>query len=182
MTFKKPKGTLTNQNQAPGVQWKCPNLKRPNEGPKSTLTNQNQAPRVQWKCPNLKRPNEGPKKTLTNQNHHFLVMVLCIFVDLIVLFSEFQRRKVFQRVCSRDNEEVWDYQNPREASSRSRIFLISLVYLCMYLFNCVTPPGQTKNDTELKFGTHTPMPWTLSKNVFFVLFFGKNLHDGRQPR
>ena len=25
----------------------------------------------------------------------------------------------------------------------------------MYLCMCVTPPGQTKNDTDLKFGTHT---------------------------
>ena len=57
------------------------------------------------------------------------------------------------------------YQNSRDTSSRSRIFLNSLVYLCMYvfiylciyLFNCVTSPGQTKNDTDLKFGTHTPI-------------------------
>ena len=27
----------------------------------------------------------------------------------------------------------------------------------MYVFICVTPPGQTKNDTDLKFGTHTPL-------------------------
>ena len=63
-------------------------------------------------------------------------------------------------------------QNPREASSRSRILLISLVYVYMcvfmglfiYVFMCVTPPGQTKNDTDLKFGTHThifsiKLPW-----------------------
>ena len=53
------------------------------------------------------------------------------------------------------------FQNPREASSRSRILLNSLVYLCMrvcvYLFMCVTSPGETKNDTDLKFGTHTPI-------------------------
>ena len=53
------------------------------------------------------------------------------------------------------------YQNPREASSRSRILLISLVYVCIcvfiYLCNCVTPPSQTKKDTDLKFGTHTPI-------------------------
>ena len=52
-------------------------------------------------------------------------------------------------------------QNPCEASSRSRIFLNSLVYVCVYTYiyvcNCVTPPGQTKNDTDLKFGTHTPV-------------------------
>ena len=39
-------------------------------------------------------------------------------------------------------------QNPREASSRSRIFLISLVYMCISVFIsvciCVTPPGQRK--------------------------------------
>ena len=27
------------------------------------------------------------------------------------------------------------------------------VYVCI----CVTPPGQMKNDTDLKFGTHTPI-------------------------
>ena len=44
------------------------------------------------------------------------------------------------------------------ASSQSRIFLISLVFIC------VKPPGQTKKDTDLKFSTHT----TISKNEFFV--------------
>ena len=33
--------------------------------------------------------------------------------------------------------------------------------VCMYLFIyvciCVTLPGQTKNDTDLQFGTHTPL-------------------------
>ena len=52
---------------------------------------------------------------------------------------------------------VFLYQNPREASSRSRILLISLVYVCIYLCICVTSLGQTKNDTDLKFGTHTPI-------------------------
>ena len=46
------------------------------------------------------------------------------------------------------------FQNPREASSRSRIFLFSL---CVYVVMCVMPPGQTKNDIDLKFGTHTPL-------------------------
>ena len=53
------------------------------------------------------------------------------------------------------------FQNPREASSPSRIFLFSLVYVCMYvcmfLFMCVTSPGQMKHDTDLKFGTHNPL-------------------------
>ena len=31
------------------------------------------------------------------------------------------------------------------------------MYLCMYLFVCVTSPGHTNNDTDLKFGTHTPI-------------------------
>ena len=46
-----------------------------------------------------------------------------------------------------------------------RIFLNSLVYvcvyvfiyLCIYLFVCVTSLGHTNNDTDLKFGTHTPI-------------------------
>ena len=28
---------------------------------------------------------------------------------------------------------------------------------CIYLFICVAPPGQTKNDTDLKLGRHTPI-------------------------
>ena len=64
------------------------------------------------------------------------------------------------------------YQNPREASSRSRIFLISLVYVCICLFICVTSPG--KNDTDLKFSTHTPID---QKTGF--LFFRRNPRDGR---
>ena len=56
-------------------------------------------------------------------------------------------------------------QNPREASSRSRIFLISLVnvciYLCIYLFMYVfiylgRASWSNENGTDLKFGTHTP--------------------------
>ena len=31
------------------------------------------------------------------------------------------------------------------------------ICVCMAIFICVTPPGQTKNDTDLKFGTHTPI-------------------------
>ena len=49
------------------------------------------------------------------------------------------------------------FKNPREGSSRSRIFLFSLVYVCIRVVICVMPPGETKNDTELKFGTHTPL-------------------------
>ena len=52
--------------------------------------------------------------------------------------------------------DLKSYQNPREASSRKRIFLLSLVYVCMYLFMCVRPLGQTKNFKDLEFGTHSP--------------------------
>ena len=31
------------------------------------------------------------------------------------------------------------------------------VYVCRAVFFCVTPPGQTKNDTDLKFSIHTPL-------------------------
>ena len=31
------------------------------------------------------------------------------------------------------------------------------VYVCMAVFICVTPPDITKNDTDLKFSTHTPI-------------------------
>ena len=32
-------------------------------------------------------------------------------------------------------------------------------HLYMYLFICVTPPGQTKKNTDLEFGTHTPLAY-----------------------
>ena len=37
------------------------------------------------------------------------------------------------------------------------LYMRVCMYLCVYLFMCVTPPGQTENDTDLKFGTHTPL-------------------------
>ena len=46
------------------------------------------------------------------------------------------------------------HQNPRKASSRSRIFLFSLVNVSV---GCTGPPGYTKNNTDLKFGTNTPL-------------------------
>ena len=55
------------------------------------------------------------------------------------------------------------FQNPREASSSgTRIFIFSLVNVSWV---CPETPGQTKNDTDLKFGTHTPLPHTW-KRVF----------------
>ena len=41
-------------------------------------------------------------------------------------------------------------QNPRDAGG--------VCFLLFSLINvCVTPPGQTKNDTDRKFDTHTPI-------------------------
>ena len=36
-----------------------------------------------------------------------------------------------------------------------RVYLF--IYVCVYLFICDTSLGQTKNDTDMKFGTHTPI-------------------------
>ena len=71
-------------------------------------------------------------------------------------FSTYQQLKLLQWRKSYIQLPV--FQNP---SSRSRIFLFSLVYVCIYLlicvFICVMPPSQRKNDTEPKFGTHSPL-------------------------
>ena len=41
------------------------------------------------------------------------------------------------------------------------------VYVCRAVFICVTPPGQTKHDTDLKFSTHTHIDF-IKKRVFFL--------------
>ena len=35
--------------------------------------------------------------------------------------------------------------------------ILKFTCMGMYLFVCVTSPGHTNNDTDLKFGTHTPI-------------------------
>ena len=74
-----------------------------------------------------------------------------IFIRNTILFEKVSSREINLFLC------LFKNQNPREASSRSRIFLISLVYVFIYICMCVTSPGQTKNETYLKFGTHTPI-------------------------
>ena len=81
---------------------------------------------------------------------------------LIPRFSILAPYICYQLQCigfSKKHSEFFISQNPREASSRSRIFLFSLVYIyvCICVFMFVRPPGQTKNDRDLKFGTHTPL-------------------------
>ena len=58
-------------------------------------------------------------------------------------------------------------QNPRESKSTwgeqpvedilKFTCICVCVYLFIYLFVWVTPPDHTNNDTDLKFGTHTPI-------------------------
>ena len=78
-------------------------------------------------------------------------------------------------------------QNPREASSRSRIFLSkstwgeqpviffiffnSLVYMSVGCMVCTEPPDQTENYTDPKFGKYTPLD--------HILFFQKSDLEGR---
>ena len=56
-------------------------------------------------------------------------------------------------------------QNPREASSLSRVFLISLVYVCMYLF---VSRLLAKRKTIQTWNSLHILPYTFSKNGFFV--------------
>ena len=48
------------------------------------------------------------------------------------------------------------------------LYIYVFIYVFIYLFICVTPPGQMKNDTDLKYGTHAPIDLILSKNGCFV--------------
>ena len=47
-----------------------------------------------------------------------------------------------------------------------RVFSFIHIYMC-----CKGPPGQTKNGTDLKFGTHTPLDYIYK--WFFIRFFEK---------
>ena len=60
-------------------------------------------------------------------------------------------------------------ENPRDASSRSRIFLFSLVYVCMYLFIYVCHaswPNEKQYRPEIRY-THSP-------RICLNTFFSKN--------
>ena len=97
------------------------------------------------------------------QTSHHATLKTLISKQLLSKISHFLKVIYFlsivgSRKKSIPNHRDHHYQNLREAGSRSKIFLISLVnvgmYVCIYLFVCVTPPGRTKNDTDLKFYTH----------------------------
>ena len=55
------------------------------------------------------------------------------------------------------------YQNPREVSSRSRIFLISLVYMWMYVLCHASWPNEKRYRPEIR---HTYSHWPYLKRVF----------------
>ena len=87
-------------------------------------------------------------------------------------------RKIAPRVASHENlphhvdfsnSAGLPYQNPREASSRSRIFLFSLVNMwlcwCICLYGAFLPQRKKIKTWNL---VHT-LPKTISKNVFFLL-------------
>ena len=43
------------------------------------------------------------------------------------------------------------------AAGRGYSYFQLYMCVCIYVVICVTPPGQTKNDTHLTFGTHPPI-------------------------
>ena len=45
----------------------------------------------------------------------------------------------------------------RRAASQEYSYFHSYMCVFVYVFICVTSPGHTNNDTDLKFGTHTPI-------------------------
>ena len=80
---------------------------------------------------------------------------MCVFVSR--LLPKLKMKQTCHMIF-RISSQLPCFQNLREASSRLRIFLNSLVYVCVcvYLFVCFLPPVYT-NDTDLIFGTHTPI-------------------------
>ena len=56
------------------------------------------------------------------------------------------------------------YQNPREVSSRSRIFIISLVYvgICIFIYLCHVSWLNEKRYRPEIWHTHTHRPWTMT--------------------
>ena len=59
------------------------------------------------------------------------------------------------------SKSTWGKQPVEDVS----IFKCICVYVSIYVFTCVAPPGLTKNETDLKFGTHTPLD-NIQKRVF----------------
>ena len=46
------------------------------------------------------------------------------------------------------------------AACRGYSYIYLYMCVCIHLCMCATPPGQTKNDRNRKFGTHTPLDHT----------------------
>ena len=82
-------------------------------------------------------------------------MYLNLLRDNIKLFYSQKQRKT-------------DFQNPRKASSRSRIFLLSLAYVFMYVFIYLFVSRLlAKRKTLQTRNLVQPLPLTTSKNSFF---------------
>ena len=84
-------------------------------------------------------------------------------------------------ICMYVSSTLFSFQNPREASSQTRIILISLVYVCMYVFiyGCIyvcdaSWPNEKRYRPEI---WHTYSYWPYLKTGF--LFFRSNPRDGR---
>ena len=67
--------------------------------------------------------------------------------------------KAIEEIC---RKSTWHGRSSRLAAVR---VIFSLVYVCIYY---VTPPRQTKNNIDLKFGTHTPIDFI--QKGFFCFF------------
>ena len=98
-------------------------------------------------------------------------------------FSRFSAPSSFHWCFGPECEDFWRvlgamtlYQNPREAGSRSRIFLISLVYVFVgeLIYLCVSRL-LAKRKTIYTWNLVHILHWTLSKNRFFFGFFSEKM-------
>ena len=124
-----------------------------------------------------KTPPDEQIHRYTSKHRNLLSRCAC-HMDLTINFHHYSLRGKFSRrwynsVNSRAAHILF-FQNPREASSRSRIFLNSLVYLCISVIVCVciyvchvSWPNEKRYRPEI---WHTYSHWPYLKTFFFCFF------------
>ena len=92
--------------------------------------------------------------------------------SLIVFSSSGKRHRFTNKYTSRYKSISWRLELSKSTWGEQPvedilIFACISLYLFLYVLMYVTPPDQTKNDTDPQFGTHTPIDH-IKKLVFYL--------------